>query len=163
MSGRLDDLDYYTLMGVNDDASLADVKRAFRDFARRYHPDNYVGQSEAKIEQAAAIYRRGSEAYQVLTDATLRAAYDNALQEGKLRLSAEDVDRALAPEPEPAKKPAVPIASAQALQQYKAGIAAAHNGDWKKAWRHLREAHRLEPDNEFIASRFYRVERKLRR
>ncbi len=160
---RLDDLDYYTLMGVPDGAPLPEIKRAFREFARRYHPDNFAGLSAAKIEQATIIYRRGSEAYQVLTDEKLRAAYDITLSAGTLRMTAEEMDRALAPTPAPEKKSQLPIETQQALTQYKAGIQAAHQGDWRTAWRHLKEAHELEPDNEFIASRYYRVERKLRR
>lgn len=161
---QLDDLDYYTLIGVEEDATEADIKKAFREFARRYHPDNYAGTtSPAKLEQSTAIYRRGSEAYQVLMDAKLRKAYDAALQKGKLRLSPEEMDRALAPKSEQKKKqPQVPIRSPQALRAYKAGIAAAHRGEWKDAWRLLRQAHEAEPENDFIAERYYRVERKLR-
>ena len=164
--GQLDDLDYYTLMGVDDHATLREIQRAFREFARKYHPDNYADRSEKRIDQATDIYRRGSEAYRILTDTKTRKAYDIALKHGHLRLSAPDVDRALAPTRPPPilrkKKPDVPIRSPQALSHYKAGIARAHAGDWQGAWRLLKEAHHLEPDNEFIASRFYRVERRLR-
>ena len=158
----LDDLDYYTLVGVEDDASITDIKRAFRDFARKYHPDNYTGRGPEKVEQATAIYRRGSEAYQVLTDDKMRQAYDRALTKGKLRLSAEEMDRAIMGDMAPKKRPEVPINSPQALRAYKAGIAKAHAGQWKEAWRLLKQAHEAEPENDFIASRFYRVERKLR-
>jgi curved DNA-binding protein CbpA len=158
----LDDLDYYTLVGARDDATISEIKKAFRDFARRYHPDNYAGRDAAKIEQATAIYRRGSEAYQVLTDPKMRGAYDLALKKGKLRLSAEEMDRAVMGDVAPKKRPEVPIHSPQALRAYKAGIAKAHAGQWKEAWRLLKQAHEAEPENDFIASRFYRVERKLR-
>lgn len=160
----LEDLDYYTLLGLDDGDDLPTIKKAFREFARKYHPDIFAGKSSARVEQATVIYRRGSEAYQVLTDPKMRAAYDEALDNGRLRLSGRAMDRALAPAPEPLKKKKndVPIQTPQALAQYKEGIAAAHRGDWKAAWRYLKQAHESEPENEFIASRFFRVERKLR-
>ncbi|MFT5355110.1 MAG: curved DNA-binding protein CbpA [Polyangiales bacterium] len=160
----LDDLDYYTLLSLDDRDDLPAIKKAFRDFARKYHPDIYAGKGKVRVEQATVIYRRGSEAYQVLTDTKLRAAYDEALQSGRTRLSGRAMDRALAPVPPPAKKKNddVPIQTPHALAQYKEGIAAAHRGDWKTAWRYLKQAHESEPENEFIASRFFRVERKLR-
>ncbi len=160
----LDDLDYYTLLGLDDRDELATIKKAFRNFARKYHPDIYAGRSPERVEQATVIYRRGSEAYQVLTDEKMRSAYDKALRDGRIRLSGRAMDRAVAPAPAPVKKKKneVPIQTPQALAQYKAGIAAAHRGEWKTAWRYLKQAHESEPENEFIASRFFRVERKLR-
>lgn len=160
----LDDLDYYTLLGLDDRDEVDAIKKAFRDFARKYHPDIYAGKSAERVEQATVIYRRGSEAYQVLTDKKMRSAYDLALKKGRLRLSGGAMDRALAPAPAKKKKKKndVPIRTPQALAQYKEGISAAHRGDWKTAWRYLKQAHESEPENEFIASRFFRVERKLR-
>ena len=86
---RLDQLDYYTLLGVARDADVDAIKRAFRTFARRYHPDKFVGQAEEKIERATRIYRRGSEAVQTLTDLDARRAYDAGLAKGELRLRSE--------------------------------------------------------------------------
>ena len=66
MSSSLDQLDYYALLEVEDDATMREIKSAFRKFARKFHPDRFAGSNEAKIERAAQIYRRGSEAFQVL-------------------------------------------------------------------------------------------------
>lgn len=165
---RLDDLDYYTLLGVDFGASDEEIKVAFREFARRYHPDRYVGRSERRIHEATVVYKRGSEAYQVLLNEDLKKAYIQALREGERRLSADAMHKAMhkvmtaETNVTMPKKQALPISSAQAIAQYKAGIAAAHNGDWEKAYRCLKAAHELEPDNEFIASRMYRAEGKAR-
>ncbi len=158
----LDQLDYYTLLGVDDHASVVEIKRAFRKFARKYHPDRFVGAPRGKVEKAAAIYRRGSEAYQVLTDLRTRQLYDVALRQGKLRLSGEDLAKAAAPAVETPKKKASPIKSPQALTYFKKGIAAAHEGDWRGSWRLLKMAMDAEPGNEFIEARFYQVDRRLR-
>ena len=52
---RLDQLDYYTLLGAKRDASLDEIKAAFRVFARRYHPDRHAGGSEEKVARATRI------------------------------------------------------------------------------------------------------------
>jgi len=158
----LDQLDYYTLLQVGDDASTAEIKSAFRKFARKYHPDRFAGATHDKVDQAARIYRRGSEAFQVLSDPKSRAAYDAALRRGQLRLTAEEQAKASAGDVETPKKKNSPIQSPQAINYFKKGIAAAHKGDWKAAWRYLKQAMDAEPGNEFIEERFYQVDRRLR-
>ena len=63
--------DYYTVLGVNRDASEEDVKKAYRKLAMKHHPDRNPDDkgSEEKFKEA-------KEAYEVLTDAKKRAAYD---------------------------------------------------------------------------------------
>ncbi len=63
--------DYYDVLGVGHDADAADIKKAFRKLARKFHPDVNTEdpESEAKFKEAA-------EAYEVLSDADSRAAYD---------------------------------------------------------------------------------------
>jgi len=62
--------DYYAILGVARDASEADVKRAYRKLARKYHPD------VSKEPQAEEKFKEVSEAYETLKDAEKRAAYD---------------------------------------------------------------------------------------
>jgi len=62
--------DYYKVLGVARDAKQADIKRAYRKLARKYHPDV----SEEK--DAAAKFKEVGEAYAVLKDPEKRAAYD---------------------------------------------------------------------------------------
>jgi molecular chaperone DnaJ len=62
--------DYYTVLGVNRDASEDDIKKSYRKMAMKHHPDrNPEKGSEDKFKEA-------KEAYEVLTDAKKRAAYD---------------------------------------------------------------------------------------
>ncbi|MCK9606871.1 MAG: DnaJ domain-containing protein [Methylomonas sp.] len=62
--------DYYQVLGVKKDAALADIKKAFRKLARKYHPDvSKEANAEAKMKEI-------NEAYTVLSDVEKRAAYD---------------------------------------------------------------------------------------
>ncbi|MGH2488944.1 MAG: molecular chaperone DnaJ [Candidatus Limnocylindria bacterium] len=62
--------DYYEILGVERDASEADIKRAFRRAAQKHHPD--VDASSGSEER----FKELNEAYRVLSDRQRRAAYD---------------------------------------------------------------------------------------
>ncbi len=63
--------DYYEVLGVSKDASAADIKKAFRRLAMKYHPDRNPGDEEAE-----AKFKEARAAYDVLSDDQKRAAYD---------------------------------------------------------------------------------------
>ncbi len=63
--------DHYAALGIASSASLADIKKAFRQKAAFYHPDRNAA------DDAAARFRTVQEAYDVLSDDTLRQAYDD--------------------------------------------------------------------------------------
>ena len=62
--------DYYDVMGVPRDATQDDIKRAYRQLARKYHPD------VSKEADAEERFKSLGEAYEVLKDPEKRAAYD---------------------------------------------------------------------------------------
>ncbi len=63
--------DYYDILGVKRSANEKEVKQAFRKLARKYHPDVNPGDPTA-----AEKFKELSEAYEVLSDAEKRKAYD---------------------------------------------------------------------------------------
>jgi DnaJ-class molecular chaperone len=69
--------DYYEILGVERDASEAQVKRSFRQLARELHPDVNAHDPEAEEKFKAA-----AEAYEVLSDPEQRQAYDRFGHEG---------------------------------------------------------------------------------
>lgn len=64
-------MDFYLILGVNREASVHEVKRAYKRLARKYHPDINPGDHEA-----AAFYHRATEAYDTLSDPERRETYD---------------------------------------------------------------------------------------
>jgi molecular chaperone DnaJ len=65
--------DYYAALGVSKTATPAEIKKAYRKLARKFHPDANNG--DVKAEEK---FKEISEAYDVLSDATKRKEYDEA-------------------------------------------------------------------------------------
>ena len=65
-------LDHYQTLQVEPEASVEDIKQAFRKLAKQYHPDKNPGR-ETSSEQ---MFRRITTAYQVLSDEQRRVRYD---------------------------------------------------------------------------------------
>ncbi len=63
--------DYYEVLGVGRDASVDDVKKAYRKLALKYHPDKNPGDKESEEK-----FKEATEAYEVLRDKEQRARYD---------------------------------------------------------------------------------------
>ena len=63
--------DYYEVLGVSKDADEATLKKAYRQVAKKYHPDMNPGDAEAEKK-----FKEASEAYAVLSDPEKRRQYD---------------------------------------------------------------------------------------
>jgi len=63
--------DYYEVLGVSKSATDSDLKKAYRQLAKQYHPDTNPGDAEAERK-----FKEASEAYAVLSDEEKRRQYD---------------------------------------------------------------------------------------
>src|ERR1700690_4019637 len=63
--------DYYKILDVAKTASEADIKKAYRRLAMKFHPDRNPGDHEAEIK-----FKEAAEAYEVLRDSEKRQRYD---------------------------------------------------------------------------------------
>ncbi|KAG7737442.1 hypothetical protein KL923_003831 [Ogataea haglerorum] len=80
------DTTYYDLLEVTPTATDLEIKKSYRKLAIKYHPDKNHGN-----EEAAEIFKKVSEAYQILSDKQLRAKYDQHGL-GEVRESSEMAD-----------------------------------------------------------------------
>jgi curved DNA-binding protein CbpA len=62
--------DYYEILGLDSKATSEDIKKAYRELAKKYHPD--INRSSTSEE----LFKLISEAYEILSDGTKRTQYD---------------------------------------------------------------------------------------
>jgi len=65
------DMEYYDILGVKPTATQAEIKKAYRVMALKYHPDKNLND-----EKAGEKFKKVSEAYQILSDPALRSNYN---------------------------------------------------------------------------------------
>lgn len=64
--------DYYEILEIDKNASDADIKKAYRKLAIKWHPDKNPDNREMAVE----MFKKVGEAYSVLSDANKRVIYD---------------------------------------------------------------------------------------
>ena len=68
-------MNYYAVLNISPDATAEEIRRAYREMARRYHPDAGEGSSADK-------FRELTEAYEILGDPARRRDYDIEFRRG---------------------------------------------------------------------------------
>ncbi|CAH8430670.1 unnamed protein product [Dicrocoelium dendriticum] len=72
------DQDYYAVLGISKDASVDDIKKAYRRLALKWHPDK----NPTRKEEAERRFKIVGEAYEVLSDPSKRSIYDKYGKDG---------------------------------------------------------------------------------
>jgi curved DNA-binding protein CbpA len=158
----LDELTYYELFGVTPDASPDAVHAAFHEFCDTFHPDRHVTRSSDERSALSVIFKRGTEAYVVLSDDALRAHYDAQLatrpSPRPIRLSLSPLSRPPSNGPQPlgeaTRSPSArPFArrAEELLQQ----------GDLRQAKLQLVMANHMDPGNETLEAALRDIEANL--
>ncbi len=74
---KIQDLDFYEILGVNSNAPLRDIRNAYLELARKLHPDRIYGYSDDKLkEKLEMVFASVNEAFDTLKDTKKRQTYD---------------------------------------------------------------------------------------
>ncbi|MDR6983702.1 curved DNA-binding protein CbpA [Rheinheimera pacifica] len=68
-------INHFRVLGVKTNASDDDIKKAYKRFANKYHPDKLLGLTDDEKDQAATQLQRVKAAYEVLSDPKQKAAF----------------------------------------------------------------------------------------
>ena len=159
LSRIIEELDYYQLLDLRRDAGAGEVKRAYHNSSRSFHPDANR-HLEGELRAAShAIAKRITEAYAVLRDPRRRQAYDRSLDSGtamriQLADAAAQADRRSSQE-RGGRTP-------QGRQFFKLAEADIAKGNWAAAARNLQMALTFEPDNAVFKERLAQAKQALR-
>jgi curved DNA-binding protein CbpA len=161
----IDELTYYELFGIAQVATSDDVRAAFHAFCDTFHPDRHCARPDEERHALSTIFKRGTEAYLVLSDDVLRGHYDLQIAQRApaavpLRLSFSPLSRPPAVPGAPVKlEDAARTPSARPFARRAEELVAA--GDLRQAKLQLVMANHMDPRNEALEAALRDVEGKL--
>ena len=144
---------HYDVLGMQETASAAELKSAYYDLARRYHPDRFRKVEPVLLTRLESAFARITQAYDTLRDDALRANYNAKLQaRRKAQQYADSMAKPAAPTPESTEtqestpvEPRISIAE-RAANDFKEGFAALEQGQRGLATGLFASAARLAPN-----------------
>lgn len=155
VSKVIDDLDYYQILKLDQMAFDEDIKRAYFEESRIYHPDKYFEEPPEVQEKINKIFKRVCEAYKVLSDQEKRALYTK-LVTGSDRQKYLRFDlRLLKAETEKKEDEG---SNPLAKKYFKMAKTAFQNKDFKGAKINLQLAIKVDPNNQTFAAKLKEVD-----
>jgi DnaJ-class molecular chaperone len=164
LAGALDDMDYFQILKLGQDAAPADIKKAFYGESRTYHPDRFYHLADkASKERVSSIYKRITEAYYVLRDDTKRKKYladiTGPERAQKLRFTeATEVEAKKAAKQEQESEYGT---NPKSRQFFKTALDDMANERWSQAERNIKMAMTYEPANARYKEKLAEVQQKL--
>jgi curved DNA-binding protein CbpA len=152
------EIDYYQLLQVERGAVSAEVRKAYHEASRSFHPDANRHLPPDLRDAVQVIAKRVTEAYSVLRNPRRRQAYDQKLAAGEgVRIQlAEAQARAERHSAESGGR------TPQGRQFYKLAERDLRREDWASAVRNLQTAMTFEPDNPLFQEQLAAAKQKLR-
>lgn len=151
----MDDLDYYQILKLDQMAFDDDIKRAYFEESRLYHPDKYFNEPPEFQAMVTQIFKRVCEAYRVLSDRERRAIYTKQIsgpdRKKFLRFDPKVQEQERAQKEDEGQTP-------MGKKYYQLAKAAIQNKDFKGAKINLQLAVKMEPQNRTFAAKLKEVE-----
>ncbi len=148
----LDDLDYYRLLRLKPGAPTVEVERAFAEQSQSFHPDRFFGVRDPKLSRmVTAVYKKVSEAYQVLKDPELKRMYDKKLgvtPGSESTGSVRDVNKAALEKERDRPEVDDIVGDKRARKYYELAVIARNNEDWNGVVMNIQFAMNYEKDND---------------
>jgi curved DNA-binding protein CbpA len=162
----LDELTYYELFGIPQDASLDAVRSAFHAFCDTFHPDRHLARSDEERAALLAIFKRGTEAYLALCDGALRAQYDAQLRAQSQPKPPPRISHSARSHPPSLRAPGPPSLEDAARSPSSRPFARRAEelmqaGDLRQAKLQLVMANHLDPGNDALEAALKQLEAKL--
>lgn len=166
------DRPYHEILGVPRSADAREVKRAYFELSKEFHPDRWfrrdVGGFSARIER---VFKRIAEAYELLSDPTTRREVERQLDEALAEPPPSPGDLAGAGAAaaaarraramlQPGRLRALSQRRARAKGFFEAGMAAFSSGRWLEAASNVRLAIAFDPANQAFKESFADVQRR---
>lgn len=153
----LDELDYFQILKIPQNASNEVLKSAYFRESRNYHPDKYYNESPDVMSKVTAIFKRITEAYKILSDTETRAMYTDGINGSNRAKSLRYVHGVLGgpPKDDEGQTP-------MGKKYYQMGKMAFNNMDYKGAKINLMLALKMEQNNETFKKMLADVEDYLK-
>ncbi len=160
LAQAVDEMDYYQVLKVNQDATPGQIKAAYYRESRVLHPDRFYQSSSEELKaNVLKVYKRITEAYMVLKDYEKRNKYTQDIngpeRASRLRFTEESEQEQKKEKDEQTGK------TPQAKQCYRQAILDMQQKRWEKAERSLKTALMYEPDNELFKQKLAECEKNI--
>src|ERR1051326_93815 len=137
--------DHYQILDVGRMAETEEIKRAYHLLARRFHPDRFHQRDAGLRQRIESAFARIAQAYETLSDRSLRAGYDAKLRLTKPTMTGQQPAAGAANQNGQGKSASPPTKNTDAESSYQKGLAAIQQSQRDLGLRLLAEAAMLQP------------------
>jgi len=157
----IDEMDYYQILRVSPRAFTQEIKKAYFDQSRLFHPDKYYSEDPALVAMISKVFKRVCEAYKVLSDQDKRASYTKAIngpnRKNFLRYNPKMIEQSKKGHPEDEGQ------TAMGKKYYQLAKTSLRNKDYNSAKINLQLAAKMEPNNQTFKEKLAEVEEIMKK
>ena len=159
IAGLLDELDYYQLLETQRDVSTSELKQAYYELSRRFHPDVNRHRPPEERDAAERVAKRLTEAWSVLRDPRRRRSYDAKLGTGDgIRIQLAEAEAVADKRSVEERLGSTP----NGRRYFTLAHTDIYRGDLKSAARYLQMALTFEPQNGYFKLKLDEIKKQLR-